>query len=191
MNATQVDSCHAGTTGAELLEAPAVVNVETDVGAKSGGIDRYAHRRFEGRDARAVDQETSLLVVAFGLRRASAKACPAPRRRAVVHSRRARGNRRKILQPACIPRLGHPLAQQYPAVLAIVKTPLSASKRVCNCASFLSRISMMKWIFDSYSGLRIEGRRAERDRKAPILRQAFAWHQRHAVNLSALRPFTG
>ena len=127
--------------------------------------------------------ETYLSVVAFGLRRVSAKAWSgAATTRNGPFTLSARKFSKKAatrLHPSGSVRRARSDARPFSATSS---TPLSTSKCVRNCASFSSRISMTKCIFDSDSGCSVKGRRPERNCKAPIVRQAFAGRERHSIH---------
>ncbi len=130
------------------------VAVEIEIGAKADRVDRRLHRRFERRDAGMVDQRDILVGRRIRLAPRIGKGVPwrlDDAQRPIHRVRRENSCR--------IPRLErHPSGsvsralQQYPAVFGDRKNAGFASKRVCNSASFSSRISMMKWVFGSHCG---------------------------------------
>ena len=167
-----------------VVLAPRRCAVEIDVGPKSDGIDRHAHRRFERRDARAVDQRDVFIRRRI---RFAARIGKGVARRLDDAQRSIHGGPEEISEEFCdqpaSPRLGHPFAQQYPAIFsnrqnAAFRVEAGLQLRELFVAHQHDEMDLRQ----PFRALRIEECRAERDRKASIVRQAFAGNERYAIH---------
>ena len=129
--------------------------------------------------------ETYWPVVAFGLRRASAKACPGA---STTRNGPSTPGPRKFAQNSAIDAaslgLGQPPAQQFPAVFGDCQNAGFGVKAGLQQRQFFVAHQHDEFgLRQPFGVVRIEHGRTERNRKPPVVRQAFARDERHPLHL--------